>query len=101
MSVQISVQTALSNRCTSQCVVRDFCFSLLSWGTPSLENLIPQGNKMQQLLRISDAQCRLAVSRSTTYRFIRAHNIPVLYVLGAPLIRAVDIDDALLPKKEV
>mgnify|MGYP002629701600 FL=1 len=56
---------------------------------------------MQQLLKISDVQRRLAVSRSTTYRFIRAHNIPVLYVLGAPLIRAVDIDDALLPKKEV
>jgi len=101
MSVQISVQTALSNRYTSRRVVQDFCFSLVYWGTSSLENLIPQGNKMQQLLRISDVQRRLAVSRSTTYRFIRAHNIPVLYVLGAPRVRAVDIDNVLLPKKEV
>ena len=36
MSVQISVQTALSNRYTSRRVVQDFCFSLVCWGTSSL-----------------------------------------------------------------
>jgi predicted DNA-binding transcriptional regulator AlpA len=97
----MSVQMSVANRYTRRRVQPDLWFSLVHLGTPSLENLITQGNKMQQLLRISDVQRRLAVSRSTTYRFIRAHNIPVVYVLGAPRIRAVDIDNVLLPKKEV
>lgn len=50
---------------------------------------------MEQLLRIKDLQAKLAVSRSTTYRFIRAHHIPVIYVLGSPRVRASDIDRVL------
>jgi len=50
---------------------------------------------MDQLLRIGDLQESLAVSRSTTYRFLRKHNIPIIYVLGAPRIRAVDVARAM------
>lgn len=54
------------------------------------------GSKLiDQLLRIGDLQESLAVSRSTTYRFLRRHNIPIIYVLGAPRIRATDVAKAL------
>ena len=50
---------------------------------------------MDQLLSLKDIQSRLSISRSTAYRFIRAHHIPVIYVLGSPRVRAADIDRAL------
>ena len=58
-------------------------------------------NAMDQLLRIGDLQTRLSVSRSTAYRFIRANKIPIVYVLGAPRIRATDVEKALFTKKAV
>jgi len=50
---------------------------------------------VEQLMKIQQLQLQLAVSRSTAYRFIRHHQIPVVYVLGAPRIRAVDVQRAL------
>jgi excisionase family DNA binding protein len=41
---------------------------------------------MTTLLRISDAQERLAVSRSTVYRLIRDRKLECLYLGGSPRI---------------
>ena len=53
---------------------------------------------MDQLLRISDLQRLLSVSRSTVYRFLRASDIPVVYVMGSPRVSARHVQAALLSK---
>lgn len=50
---------------------------------------------VDKLCSIADLQNVLSVSRSTVYRFIDRHHIPVVYVLGAPRIRESDIEHAL------
>ena len=50
---------------------------------------------VEKLCRITDLQSALSVSRSTVYRFIDRHHIPVVYVMGAPRIRESDIKQAL------
>ena len=50
---------------------------------------------VEKLCSITDLQSVLSVSRSTVYRFIDRHHIPVVYVLGAPRIRESDIEHAL------
>jgi hypothetical protein len=50
----MSVQMSVANRYTRRRVQPDLWVSLVHLGTPSLENIITQGNKMQQLLRIGD-----------------------------------------------
>jgi predicted DNA-binding transcriptional regulator AlpA len=53
---------------------------------------------MDQLLRISDLQRLLFVSRSTVYRFLRASDIPVVYVMGSPRVSSRHVQAALLSK---
>jgi excisionase family DNA binding protein len=50
---------------------------------------------VEKLCSITDLQSALSVSRSTVYRFIDRHHIPVVYVLGAPRIRESDVEHAL------
>lgn len=54
---------------------------------------------VEKLCSITDLQSVLSVSRSTVYRFINRHQIPVIYVLGAPRIRAIDVENALFSKR--
>lgn len=91
MSVQMSVMDIPTRR-------RVFNPTLFSRGlySPRPRKSDGAGRKlMDQLLSLKDIQSRLSISRSTAYRFLRAHHIPVIYVLGSPRVRTTDIERVL------
>ena len=50
------------------------------------------GGAMEQLVTITEFAEALAVSRSTAYRLLKRHDIPVVRLLGSVRIRQADIE---------
>ena len=92
----MSVNMSVAKLATRRQPLRPTINSTALYGSrPHRRALNHRESYVERLCSITDLQSVLSVSRSTVYRFIDRHHIPVVYVMGAPRIRESDLKQAL------